>query len=226
MNTIELKLIYDGLEATQHRMAPSLVKQITAGAQEFLGAHAFYYTTGSVPANVNDHSESFRIHDIRQRNGSWEASFVIELQNITSGIVLDCTRELTKNWAANAATLTHFGFFYLVSKSYRAWQTRRPLDQSPFDRVEPVFRDQIGNGAPMFDEFADSERNRQLLFKRVDSSISKITSPIGRNATHVDMSFGGIHLDQHQRKHTAEADITEALSQLGLGRRSGPQARF
>ena len=44
MTTHTLRLVYDGLGSTQHKMPPSLEKQITVGSQEFLGAHAYFFT--------------------------------------------------------------------------------------------------------------------------------------------------------------------------------------
>jgi hypothetical protein len=71
MTTHTLKLVYDGLGATHHKMAPSLEKQITAGAQEFLGAHAYFFTEGQIPASIQDHTKRFQIVSVRARLRPW-----------------------------------------------------------------------------------------------------------------------------------------------------------
>jgi hypothetical protein len=79
-----LRLIYDGLDAGKHKMPTSLVKQFTAGAQEFLGAHAYFFTEGRIQENVNDRSPFFHIHDMRRRQESWEAIFAVDLPNVAT----------------------------------------------------------------------------------------------------------------------------------------------
>src|SRR5262249_9434683 len=157
-----------------------LVKQITAGAQEFLGAHAYFFTEGRIPENVNDHSPLFHIHDMRRRQGSWEAIFAIDLSNVATEFGKEYVRELTKNLAVEAALATKLGFLYLIHRSYKAWQNRRPLADTTFDRIESVLSDTQGNGAPVYDPTVEHERQRHLLFQRTNSSMSKMTAPIGR----------------------------------------------
>lgn len=209
-----LRLVYDGLEATHHKMPTSLVKQITAGAQEFLGAHAYFFTEGRIPANVNDHSRYFRVHDLRQRDGSWEAIFAIDVANVASEFVQEYVRELTKSIAVDAALATKIGFLYLIHHSYKAWQERRPLTDTMFDRVEPVLSDARGNGAPMFDPATECERQRRTLFERTNASMCKITSPLGRSATHVDIWFDDKKLDRVQRRFVSDEEIAAALLPL------------
>lgn len=206
-----LRLVYDGLEATGHKMPTSLEKQITAGAQEFLGAHAYFFTEGRIPANVNDHSRYFHVHDLRQRDGSWEAIFAIDVANVATEFVKEYVRELTKSLAVDAALATKLGFLYLVHRSYKAWQERRPLTDTVFDRVEPVLVEGQGNRAPIYDPTIESERQRRLLFDRTNSSMSKLTTPIGRSATHFDVWFDNEKLDHVQRRFVSEEEITAAV---------------
>jgi hypothetical protein len=91
------------------------------------------------------------------------------------------------------------------------------------DRIEPVFLDHVGNREPIIDVHAEAELKRRILYRRVDSSVAKMTSPIGRNATQVDVWFGKYHLDQMKQRHIEDAAITDALAQLGLGRRTTSQ---
>lgn len=209
-----LRLVYDGLDATHHKMPTSLEKQITAGAQEFLGAHAYFFTEGRIPTHVNDQSDYFHIHDMRQRDGSWEATFSIDVATVASQFVKDYVQALTKDLAVEAALATKIGFYYLVKHSYKSWQKRRPLTDTVFDRIEPVLMASQGNGQPVFDLTIENERQRRLLFKRTDASMAKITAPIGRSATHVDISFDDQKLDQIHRKFVSEDEITAALLPL------------
>ena len=214
MASITFRLVYDGLGATLHKMPTSLEKQITAGAQEFLAAHAFFFTEGRIPTNVGDHSKYFHIHDFRQRDGSWEAIFTIDLANVASEFVSEYVRELTKNAAEDAATLTKLGFIWLVHRSYKAWLGRSPLRDPTFDRIEPVLSDVSGNKSPMYDPHWESENQRQRLYNRTHSSMSKLSSPIGRAATHVDIWLDDQKIDRIERRVLTEDDITAALLPL------------
>ncbi len=202
-----LRLVYDGLDASRHQMPTSSVKQIVAGAQEFLGAHAYFLTEGRIPTNINDHSRHFRLHDIRQRDGSWEAHFLIDL------FVDEYLRNLTKDAARFAATGTWTVLGTLVYMSIEAWRTRRPIADQTFDRIEPTLSFSDGNREPIIDVHREREHLRRLLFERVDASMSKMTAPIGRAATHVDLWFDDRHLERIEHRFL-EREITEAVREL------------
>jgi hypothetical protein len=211
----KLRLVYDGMGATHHKMPPSLVKQITAGAQEFLGSHAYFFTEGRIPTNVNDHSRYFQLHDLQQRNGSWEAVYIIELvSGLANDFVQEYAKELTKELARDAAAATKLGFAYLIYRSFTAWKARRPLRDDTFDRIEPVLSFSGGNGQPLFDAGLEAERQRRSLYERTDSSFAKMTAPIGRAAEHVDVWFDDTHLDRLVRRSMPEAEITDAVLHL------------
>lgn len=210
MPSCTFKLVYDELGATQHRMPPSLEKQITVGAQEFLGAHAYFFTEGRIPTNIGDHSKYFHIHDFRTRRGSWEALYTLDVTTIASEFALEYVRELTKTAAADVASLTKLAFIYLVHRSYIAWTERRPLSENTFDRIEPVFTDANGNGAPFYDWEQENAMKRRRLFDRTNSSISKMTSSLGRAATHVDLWLDEMHLGRIERRYSDD-EIETAL---------------
>ena len=195
-------------------MPTSLEKQVTSGAQEFLGAHAYFFTEGRIPANIGDHSKLFRIHDLRQRNGSWEALFAIDVAHVASEFVTEYARELTKNLAVDAALATKLGFAYLIHRSYKAWKERKPLYDRTFDRIEPVLTEAAGNRAPIFDTEKDHTLQRHRLFARTNSSLSKITAPIGRAAAHVDPWFDDIQLDHIEHRFYSDEEIAAALLPL------------
>jgi hypothetical protein len=205
-------------------MPTSLEKQITADAQEFLGAHAYYLTEGRIPTNVGDHSKHLHIHDFRQRDGSWEALFTIDLANVASEFLTEYVRELTKGAAIDAAIATKLGFIWLVHRSYRSWTERTPLRDKTFDRIEPVLSELSGNGAPLYDPDIRHDGQRQRLYDRTHSSMSKISSPIGRAATHVDIWLDDQKLDRVERRVVTEEDITAAL--LPLRERLDRQHRY
>jgi hypothetical protein len=208
MQSHTFRLVYDGLGATRHGMPPRFEKQITAGAQEFLGAHAYFLTEGRIPKNVTDHSEYFQIYDVRQRNACWEAIFTV---GIASLFFKKYIEELIDGAAVEAAVATKLGFRYLVRSSYKAWQERRPMTDRTFDRIEPVFVASTGNRAPIVDIEAEREIQRRRLFERTNSSMKKITAPLGRAAAHVDIWFDDQRLDHIECRFISEEDITAAL---------------
>ncbi len=214
MTTVTLRLVYDGLGATHHKMPSSMVKQITTGAQEFLGAHAYYFTEGKIPANVADHSAFFRIHDIRESHGSWIAQFTVELQSVPSEFLVEYVREVTKLSAVEAALATKLGFIWLVNRAYKSWKERRPLQERTFERIEPVLSDFSGNGAPIIDQDRDSEQLRRRLYERTTSSMTKITAPLGRAAAHVDIWVEDIRLDCLEQRVFSEDEIAQISAAL------------
>ncbi len=214
METFDFRLVYDGLGAAEHKMPTSLEKQITIGAQEFLGAHAYFLTEGQIPTNVHDRSRYFHIHDIRRRRGSWEATFAIEIANVASEFTSAYLHELTNNLAGKAASLTQLYFLYLIHCSYRAWRERRPMREQAFDRVEPVLTESVGNRAPIFDVETEYESRRRRLFERTNASMSKITAPIGRASTHLDIYLNTDRLDRIEQRFISEEDVAAAILPL------------
>ena len=214
MASLTLRLVYDGLGATQHKMPTSLEKQITAGAQEFLGAHAYFFTEGRIPANVADHSRLFNVHDLRQRDGSWEALYNIDIANVATEFLTEYIRELTKNLAVEAALATKLGFMLLLHRSYKAWSQRTPMRDRTFDRIEPVFTEHSGNGAPFIDTERESDAQRRRLYERTHSSLTKISAPLGRAATQIDIWIDDQKLDRLERRIVTEEEITDALIPL------------
>ncbi|MDX2265530.1 MAG: hypothetical protein NW215_11230 [Hyphomicrobiales bacterium] len=208
MGSHTLRLEFDGLGAARHEMPTALEKQITAGAQEFLGAHAYYFTTGRVPINVNDHNQYFQIKDIRISNGSWVATFICI---IAYDLLKKYYSHLSDEVTSEAARFTKTAFKKLITMSYAAWQQHKPISEMHFNRIEPVFSDLTGNHAPIIDLSAEDGVQRRLLFERTNSSMTKMTAPIGRAATHLNMWFDNVHLDCIKEKYT-EADISSALS--------------
>ena len=198
-----LRLVYDGLGATRHEMPARFEKQITAGAQEFLGAHAYFLTEGRIPKHVADHSEYSQIYDVRQRNGSWETIFTIGIAGLFFKKYFE---ELIDGVTVDAAAATKLVFRYLVRSSYKAWQQRRPMTDRTFDRIEPVFVAFTGNRTPIVDIEVEREMQRRLLFQRTNSSMKRITAPLGRAAAHVDIWLDDQRLDHLESRFISEDD--------------------
>ena len=214
MTTHTFRLVYDGLGATRHKMPPSLVKQITAGAQEFLGSHAYFFTEGQIPTNVQDHSKQFQIHDWRQRDGSWEGIFVIDIGSAASEFFAQYVKELSKHLAGRAATATPQAFSYLIRRSYQSWKERRHLSETTFDRIEPVLTEATGNRAPIVDVESEGVAQRKRLYDRTYSSMMKVSAPIGRAALHVDIYFDDVLLDRIEHRFYTDEEIATALLPL------------
>lgn len=109
-----LRLHYDGLAASEGKMPTSATKQITNGAQMFLGAHAYYFTERKIPTAVMDHSRHFQIHDVRYRKGSWEALFGIDILSSVGELLGDLAKDAAKD-----------AFKRFVLESYRAWKNKK-----------------------------------------------------------------------------------------------------
>ena len=208
------RLVYDGLGATEHKMPTALEKQIAAGAQEFLGAHAHFFTEGRIPTNINDHSRHFSVHDVRRKHGSWEAIFEVAIGVTAGSFLKEYLSALTKDIAKDAASATKLGFVYLVDQSYKAWKERRPLTEQTFERIEPILTEQTGNRAPMIDVDAEHERQRHRLFDRVNLSMTKITAPIGRAAAYTDIFLDDRRLDRIERRIISVEEISAAILPL------------
>jgi hypothetical protein len=151
---------------------------------------------------------------LRQRDACWEASYVIDILSVASEFLSEYRKDLTKNLASDAALATKAGFLYLLHASYRAWKERRPLADTSFDRVEPVFSARTGNQAPMVDCEVERAAQRRILFERTDMSIAKMTAPIGRAALSMEIYCDDSRLDRHIRRHVSERDIAAALFPL------------
>jgi hypothetical protein len=210
MSTHRLKLEYDGLTASENCMPTSLEKQITEGAQIFLAAHATYFTEGRVPDRLMDRSCYYQIQDIRQRPGCWIAEYDLTIA-AAGGYFLGIGRDLAKDYLKKA-------FQELIRHSYQAWKNGRPIVGTPFERIVPTLNMPSERNAPVFDFEAEEEGQRRRLYARVDFGLSKVTAPIGRAATHVDISFDDERLDRIKQRTYSEAEIEEALLPLKAAR--------
>jgi hypothetical protein len=160
---------------------------------------------------VQDHSKFFHIHDLRVKKGSWEAIYAIDLGKIAADFISEYLRELTKNLAVEAALATKLGFVYLVHRSYKAWKERCPLPDRVFDRDEAILTEALGNHAPMLGIERERDAQRRRLFERTNSSMSKVTAPIGRAATRLDIWLDDVHLDLVERRFYSDEEIAAAL---------------
>ena len=115
-----LTLRYDGLDASYYGgIGTSGSKQVVAGAQMLLGAHAHYYLSGAIPERINDNAPGFVVRDLGRKRGSLIAEFLVVLLGPAI-------------W--NAATYSYVAF---VRDSYAAVKHGRLFDDPPFDHLQP-----------------------------------------------------------------------------------------
>ena len=188
-------------------MPTSLEKQITDGAQIFLGAHASYFIDKRVPDRIMDRTSGFQIQDMRQRQGCWIAEYDVIFAGVAGAYLWDLGKDLAKDYLKKT-------FQQLIHSSYEAWTHRCPIVGTPFERIEPVLELPAQQNVPVFDFDAEDEFQRRRLYNRVDESFSKMTAPIGRAASHVELWFDERRLGAHKRRVFTDSEITEAVLSL------------
>ena len=189
-----LTLKFDGLDASYYGgIGTSGSKQVVAGAQLLLGAHAHYYLSGCVPERINDNAPGFVIRDLGRKRGSLIAEFLVVL--MTPAV-----------WNADKYSYSAF-----VVDSYTAAKNGRLFDDPPFDRRQAALAISDGGNAPVFDLAAAREQQQRRLYQRVRQSRAQIAAPIRVTASVVDLSLDGLHLDTITRRVPSEDDINEGL---------------
>lgn len=201
-----LSLRYDGLDAaTENGIGTAGSKQVIAGAQMFLGAHAHYYLGATVPDKINDHAPGYFIRDLGRRQGSLIAEFLV-------GLATCATWEVAK-YAYNTFTL----------ESYAAAKAGRLIEEPPFERRQPSLRGYGGMNEPVFDTTAAREYQRRRLYQRTRQSMAYMTAPLGITASVVELSLDGYHFDTLSGRQASGEDIDEWLQLFrepnGAGRR-------
>ncbi len=196
-----LRLRYDGLRAETGELAPSASKQVIAGAQMFLGAHAHYFTEARIPDRILDRTHSYEIGDLARRRGSWEADFAL---NILANGVWDVVK---------------FGFGLFVLQSYKAWSEGRLFEDPPYERIEPILEMRGSQNWQFIDLEAERFEQRRRLFARVSDAMALITAPNGSSSTYVEIFLDDQQLGTIERRVFAEADITAAVHSLVASRR-------
>jgi hypothetical protein len=203
-----LRLHYDGLGAADGKMPTSFEKQITTGAQMFLGAHAYYHTERRIPNAVMDHSRHFQVHDVRYQRGSWEALYEVSFAGlVVRELLIDAVKDTAKGVAKDA-------FKTLVQQSYVAWKNRRILVGSSFDNSQITLDAPGPSNTPIFDFSAEDEMQRKRLFERIDQSVSLMSSPIGTAAGNFEIWLDEYRLDRIERRIYTDQEIVDALRPL------------
>lgn len=189
-----LTLRYDGLDAAYYGgIGTSGSKQVVAGAQMLLGAHAHYYLSGFIPERINDNAPGFVIRDLGRKRGSLIAEFLVVL--MTPAV-----------WDA-----AKFSFSAFVLDSYAAAKDGRLFDDPPFDRLQASLATYDGGNEPVFDLAGAREAQQRRLYHRVRQSRAQISAPIRVTASTVELSLDGFHLDTITRRVPSEDDINEGL---------------
>ena len=189
-----LTLRYDGLDASYYGgIGTSGSKQVIAGAQTLLGAHAHYYLSGAIPERINDNAPGFVIRDLGRKRGSLIAEFLVVL--MTPAV-----------WDADRYSYSTF-----VLNSYAAAKDGRLFDDPPFDRLQPSLGTFDGGNEPVFDLAGAREVQQRRLYHRVRQSRVQISAPMRVTASVVELSLDGYHLDTITRRAHTDEDINEAL---------------
>jgi hypothetical protein len=189
-----LTLRYDGLDATYYGgIGTSGSKQVVAGAQMLLGAHAHYYQSAAVPDRINDSAPGFVIRDLGRRHGSLVAEFLIVLMGDS---VWDAKR---------------YGFAAFVVESYAAAKAGALFDDPPFDHRQASLGRHDGGNDPVFDVAGERLAQRRRLYQRVRQAREHISAPIRVTASLVEMSLDGYALDSIRSRLPTEEDINEGL---------------
>lgn len=169
-----LKLRYDGLLASRHELATSASKQAIQGGQEFLGAHAHYYLTGTIPDRIYDKGPAYEITDLGHRPGSWEAELAINI------------------FAEGIWDVLKFGFAVLVYDSYRAWAGGYVFEDPLFARRAPHFGGHGAADEPLVDPESARRLQQLRLYRRVGRSVAHMTAGMGTSASVLELS-----IDEH-----------------------------
>jgi hypothetical protein len=189
-----LTLKYDGLDAAYYGgIGTSGSKQVVAGAQMLLGAHAHYYLSGFIPERINDNAPGFVIRDLGRKRGSLIAEFLVVLM---TPAVWDAAR---------------YSYSAFVVDSYTAAKDGRLFDDPPFDRLQASLATYDGGNEPVFDLAGAREVQQRRLYHRVRQSRALFSAPIRVTASVVELSLDGFHLDTMMRRVPSEDDITEGL---------------
>ena len=207
-----LKLVYDGLGAAENRMPESLKRQISEGMQIFVGAQLSYFVEGRVPDRVMERTRYYELHDFQERPACWIAEQDITLTGqVATGyflgrIAVDMVGDLAKDFIKQAVR----NFFV---DSMRDWKARRLIMHPDFERIEPVLSLPSVN-VPVFHDPAEQERQKRRLYSRMNFAMAKITAPIRRAATQVDVWFDDVQLDHIEQRFFSDEEILEALLPL------------
>lgn len=217
MTVHRLKLVYDGLDAADHHMPQSLERQVAEGLQIFAGAQVSYFVEGRVPDRIMDRTKYYQLHDFRQRPACWIAEMDISivpdilvygyfLRHVAQGIVKEIVGDAAKDIIRQALRDFFVG-------SIRDWKARRLITHPEFERVEPVLSMPSVN-VPVFDDHVQQEEQKRRLYARMNYAMAKITAPIHRAATHVDIWFDDVRLDHIDQRFYSDEEIMEALLPL------------
>lgn len=187
-------LRYDGHLASRSELASSAAKQVIEGAQMFLGAHAHFFLTGTVPQRINDKAPGYEITHLASATDSWEADFSINLL-------------AEEGWDGDK-----HAFAVFIYDSYRAWVRGRVYEDPPLLYRDPYF----GTCSVSVEQAYDPERRRQQehLYHRVGRAVAHMTAGLGTSASVLEMSIDGHMFASVDRRipFVTEQEVTEGVS--------------
>jgi hypothetical protein len=180
--------------------------------QIFAGAQLSYFVEGRVPAHIMDRTKYYQLHDYRQRPACWIAELDITLTGqVASGyflgrLAMDMVGDVAKDFIKQAVREFFVG-------SMRDWKARRLIRHPHFERIQPALS-MPGVNVPLFEDYAQQEQQKRHLYSRMNYAMAKVTAPIRRAATHVDIWFDDQHLDHIEQRFFSDEEIMEALLPL------------
>ena len=191
-----LNLRFSGLLASHNELATSASKRVVEGAQLFLGAHAHYYLTGTVPQRINDRGQGYEITDLARAANSWEAEFAINLFEEKS-------RDVDK-----------YAFPVLIDDSFRAWAQGHVYEDPPSLYRDPYFGTCSVAVEPLYDP--EHRRQQEHLYHRVGRALANMTTAIGTSASVLEMSIDGHMFASINRRVplVTEEEVTEGVSRF------------
>ena len=206
--THNLRLEFGGLRAGADSLPPSQAVRVISGAREFLGAHAYYLTEGKIPQYVQERGKHFSIECSARGGLEWKFQIVVDPR--AHDFLQRRVGQL--RFRPGVAMSRNEGLAYFIRHSFSEWRGRRPLGGGIFDWAHPRLTSS-SNEQPFVDWDRDDERNREQLFSRIDGSVERMTAPIRKSATSLEMWLDEELLGGFEVRFL-EADITQALLAL------------
>lgn len=207
MHSLSLKLVYDGLDASEHRMPLPYQTKIAKGAHLFLGVNAYLLTEGRLPKRIRSQSKFFSIHNVQHGTGCWYSQYSVEFTTAATFLFANYLVPLGKGLLNDAADATREGIKTFAKQTFFAWRDNRPLADNLFERKDPVFTETGGNHVPivLLDEEREAEYRRLLAY--IEIAVRKLTSPLGKAADRMEMWID----DERVHRIPSVADVTAAL---------------
>ncbi len=211
MHSLSLKLVYDGLDASEHRMPLPYPTKISKGAHLFLGVNAYLLTQGHLPKQIRSQSKFFSIDNVQHGPGCWCSEHNLVFTAAAGFLFGNFLVPLGKGLLNDAADATRESIKAFAKQTFSAWRDKRILADNLFERKEPVFTETGGNHAPIVPVDEEREVEYRRLLSYIDIAVRSITSPLGKAADRMEMWIGDECVHKEYSRTPSVADVTAAL---------------